>query len=100
MRAPVCYHTIGAIWCVAFPAIANDRVIGNADRCIVNYRQRWVGRFQSPDAVWQTFGTSQLNKFCTGERVFHYCCELPREIDQADRKFTQSAAGHIAPAMW
>jgi hypothetical protein len=42
MRAPVSYNTVTAVWTTAFSAVADDRVIGNADPRFIDYRQRWT----------------------------------------------------------
>ena len=100
MRAPIGHNAVGAVWRVAFPAITNDRMIRYADRRTVDNRQPWVRRFQACDAVWETFGTSgQLHEVSAGKRVLHLCGNVKWKTDQANAKSTQTAAGHLAPAM-
>src|SRR5437762_3973185 len=100
MRAPVSYDPITAVRAIAFPAIADDRVIGNADRYAVNHRQRWACGFQACDTVWQTFGTSRdLREVRTGQRIQHDSGKSRRKGNQADPDFSDSVAGQVAPTM-
>src|ERR1041384_2761851 len=100
MRTPVGYNAVTAVRTVTFAAIADDRVIRNAHFWFINYRERWIGRLQSPDAVWKTFGASgYLREFGARKRVLHGSKHLKRKPDQANAKATQTAAGHIASAM-
>src|SRR5262249_10828448 len=101
MRAPIWHDAVTAVRAVSLPAIADDGVIRNSHFWFVNHRERWIGRLQSPDAVRKTFGTSsQSHKLSTRKRVLHCIEQLEWQPDQANAKATQSAAGHITPAMW
>src|SRR5207249_3356630 len=100
VRAPVSHNTITAVRATALPAIADDRVIRNADGHAVNYRQSRACRVQTRDTVGQTLGTSRdLREVRAGERVHHDCGQPGRESNQANSNFSDSIAGQIAPAM-
>src|SRR5437763_14322360 len=100
MRAPVSYNTVTAVWTIPFSAVADDRVIRNADPRFVDDRQSRAGRLQTGDAIGQTFRTSRyLHQVGSGQRVHHGCGKPGWQGNQADPNFSDSIAGQIAAAM-
>src|SRR5438874_1511854 len=100
MGAPVSYDAITAVRAVVLPAVADDRVVRNANSRFVDYRQRRACRLQSCDAVRETFRTSRdLHKVGTSQRVHHGCGKPGWEGNQANSNFSDSITGYVAAAV-